>query len=62
MIQHLRQLARKQEGYGMSFSDPSPRDGGATSIHLYGDRAKAAIWLFKNASCIADELEEGVQP
>lgn len=57
MVQHLRQLARKQDGYGMSFSDPSPRQGGTASINLYGDRAKAAIWLFKNADRIADALE-----
>lgn len=56
MVNHLRQLARKQEGYGMSFSDPSPRGGGTASINLYGDRAKAAIWLFKNADRIADAL------
>lgn len=56
MIAQLRQLARKQEGYGMSFSDPSPRDGGIASINLYGDRAKAAIWLFKNADRIAAAL------
>lgn len=56
MVKQLRQLARKQEGYGMSFSDPSPREGGMASINLYGDRAKAAIWLFKNADRIADVL------
>lgn len=56
MVAQLRKLARKQEGYGMSFSDPSPRAGGMTSINLYGDRAKAAIWLFKNADRIADAV------
>lgn len=52
MIAQLRQLARKQEGYGMSFTD----DRHGASLNLYGDRARAAIWLFKNADRIADTL------
>lgn len=53
MIEQLRQLARKQDGYGMSLHD---QRGGSASINLYGDRARAAIWLFKNANRIADAL------
>ena len=57
MIKQLRLLKTKEEGVGMSFSDPSPSRGGMASINLYGDRARAAIWLFKNADQIADILE-----
>lgn len=56
MIKQLRILVTKQEGYGMSFSDPS-RTNGTPSINLYGNRAKSAIWLFKNAENVASVLE-----
>lgn len=59
MIAQLRQLVTKQEGYGMSFSDPAR--GGMASINLYGDRAKAAIWLFKNADNIAEALARRIE-
>lgn len=53
MINQLRRLAAKQEGYGMSLHHGAAR---TASLNLYGDRAKAAIWLLQRADDIADAL------
>lgn len=52
MISQLRQLARKQEGYGMAMRN----DRHESSLNLFGDRAKSAIWLLQNAERIAERL------
>ncbi|MDF0543311.1 hypothetical protein PX699_13215 [Sphingobium sp. H39-3-25] len=58
MVKMLNQLADKQDGYGMSYRY---RGDSNDQFNVWGDRARAAIWLFQNARKIAAALSALLQ-